>query len=186
MVCSTCITILPTLQQQFCLNKIIGMNDFDAYKNTHNKCKKEKTIKSHAHRMGENGGVSTFLEAIENIKLSEKVMGRKERMERLSLFGRGNLADLVDFNHYEIEDLEGGIHKQSCWLLKDSEDIPNENLYIISELSTSASGLKIKIQDRTTAIRELNDMDKSPDLDDEQSDVTITDVINDITGAAQS
>ena len=134
----------------------------------------------------QNRAVIKFLDEIYKLNLSEKIMKRKERMELLSKFARGNLSNLVDFNHYEIEDFEGKKQKQSCWSFKDSDNLNPDDICIISELSTSASGLKIKIQDRTASIKELNEMDKNPELDDEISDVTITDVINDITSTAKS
>ena len=78
---------------------MMGMSDFNAYKDTNHKCTKKDTIRSKARQVVTNSNVDKFLKEIEKIKLSEKIMSRKERMECLSILGRGNLSYLVNFNH---------------------------------------------------------------------------------------
>ena len=78
-------------------------------------------------------------------QVANKIMERKEGLERLTRIGRFSLKDVATFN-------------RAGWKFKDESELTEEQVYCISELSKSKEGLKIKTHSAVEAIKQLRAM----------------------------
>ncbi len=100
-----------------------------------------------------------FMNAVQAELLSEALMSREEALEKLTVFARGNMTDLVDYRTVELgKDANGEAVEQSVWKFKDTDDIAEETMQCIFELKASPQGLSVKIHSAEHAIKQMSEM----------------------------
>ncbi|MEQ1964682.1 terminase small subunit [Xenorhabdus khoisanae] len=149
---------LTPLQQKFTLGILKGLNQVDAYRKAGGKAKGE-SARTQASRMITFDNVKTFLDAMNQEAVSDAVMSRQEALERLSAMGRVSIHDIADFRNSRIgEDDEGKPVFQATWQFKDSALQNPAALSAISELTTGKDGIKLKLHDPKSAIKQLAEL----------------------------
>ncbi|MEQ1977387.1 terminase small subunit [Xenorhabdus sp. SGI240] len=149
---------LTPLQQKFALGILKGLNQVDAYRKAGGKAKGE-SARTQASRMITFDNVKTFLDAMNQEAVSDAVMSRQEALERLSAMGRVSIHDIADFHNSQIgEDDEGKPVFQATWQFKDSALQNPAALSAISELTTGKDGIKLKLHDPKSAIKQLSEL----------------------------
>ncbi|HDF8567988.1 TPA: terminase small subunit [Enterobacter hormaechei subsp. hoffmannii] len=149
---------LTPLQQKFSLAIIKGKNQTDAYKAAKGKAKGDNLRKA-AHAIATNCDVVAFLKSVQGEVVDEAIMSREEALKRLTSLGRTSLFDLAEFRNYvacEGEDGEPVMH--ATWSFKDSALVTPEAMAAIAELTAGPQGLKIKLHDPKSAIKQLADL----------------------------
>ncbi|BET96521.1 terminase small subunit [Xenorhabdus taiwanensis] len=150
---------LTKQQQQFVLGILKGLNQIDAYKRAGYKAKNENTASVSASQIFGNLKVKAFLNSMNQQAVSEAVMSRQEALERLSAMGRVSIHDIADFRNSQIgEDDEGKPVFQATWQFKDSALQNPAALSAISELTTGKDGIKLKLHDPKSAIKQLAEL----------------------------
>lgn len=150
---------LTQLQQRVATNVLAGMSQRQAYYAAGGKAETDETADVMASRMISTDKVKEFMDAMKVQAVNNAVMSRQEAMERLSLFGRTDVVDLVEFGNYELgEDEDGNPITQSAWKIKDSVMQDPAKMAAISELSAGKDGIKIKTHSPITAIQQLAKM----------------------------
>ncbi|MDC9614900.1 terminase small subunit [Xenorhabdus khoisanae] len=149
---------LTPLQQKFALGILKGLNQVDAYRKAGGKAKGE-SARTQASRMITFDNVKTFLDAMNQEAVSDAMMSRQEALERLSAMGRVSIHDIADFRNSQIgEDDEGKPVFQATWQFKDSALQNPAALSAISELTTGKDGIKLKLHDPKSAIKQLAEL----------------------------
>ncbi|WP_426577116.1 terminase small subunit [Xenorhabdus stockiae] len=149
---------LTPLQQKFALGILKGLNQVDAYLKAGGKAKGE-SARTQASRMITFDNVKTFLDAMNQEAVSDAVMSRQEALERLSAMGRVSIHDIADFRNSQIgEDDEGKPVFQATWQFKDSALQNPVALSAVSELTTGKDGIKLKLHDPKSAIKQLAEL----------------------------
>lgn len=150
---------LTKLQQKFVLGILKGLNQIDAYKQAGYKAKTDDTAYSSASEILRNPKVKSFLDAMNEVAISNAIMSREEALERLSSIGRSSVSEMVEFSEYKMgTDDDGNPVIQSVWRFKDSALQDPKALAAISELTASKDGIKLKLHDPKAAIKQLADM----------------------------
>ncbi|MCC8381079.1 terminase small subunit [Xenorhabdus sp. PB30.3] len=149
---------LTPLPQKFALGILKGLNQVDAYRKAGGKAKGE-SARTQASRMITFDNVKTFLDAMNQEAVSDAVMSRQEALERLSAMGRVSIHDIADFRNSQIgEDDEGKPVFQATWQFKDSALQNPVALSAVSELTTGKDGIKLKLHDPKSAIKQLAEL----------------------------
>ncbi|HCO6569861.1 TPA: terminase small subunit [Escherichia coli] len=149
---------LTPLQQKFSLAIIKGKNQTDAYKAAKGKAKGD-TIRAAASRMYANVNVQAFLLSVQGEVVDDAIMSREEALKRLTALGRTSLFDLAEFRNYvACEGEDGEPVMQATWSFKDSALVTPEAMAAIAELTAGPQGLKIKLHDPKSAIKQLADL----------------------------
>ncbi|PHM70336.1 terminase small subunit [Xenorhabdus sp. KJ12.1] len=149
---------LTPLQQKFALGILKGLNQVDAYRKAGGKAKGE-SARTQASRMITFDNVKTFLDAMNQEAVSDAVMSRQEALERLSAMGRVSIHDIADFRNSQIgEDDKGKPVFQATWQFKDSALQNPAALSAVSELTTGKDGIKLKLHDPKSAIKQLAEL----------------------------
>ncbi|PHM50562.1 terminase small subunit [Xenorhabdus sp. KK7.4] len=150
---------LTKLQQKFVLGILKGLNQTDAYRKAGGKAKTDESARATASEILTNLNVKSFLDAMNQEAVSEAVMSRQEALERLSAMGRVSIHDIADFRNSQIgEDDEGKPVFQATWQFKDSALQNPAALSAVSELTTGKDGIKLKLHDPKSAIKQLAEL----------------------------
>lgn len=149
---------LTKLQQKFVLGILKGLNQTDAYKQAGGKAKADDIARSAASTMLTNVNVKSFLDAMNEVAISNAIMSREEALERLSSIGRSSVSEMVEFSEHKMgADEDGNPVIQSVWRFKDSALQDPKALAAISELTASKDGIKLKLHDPKAAIKQIGD-----------------------------
>ncbi|MBC8949360.1 terminase small subunit [Xenorhabdus sp. TS4] len=150
---------LTKLQQKFVLGILKGLNQIDAYKQAGYKAKTDESARASSSEILTNLNVKSFLDAMNQEAVSDAVMSRQEALERLSAMGRVSIHDIAEFRNSQIgEDEEGKPVFQASWQFKDSALQNPAALSAISELTTGKDGIKLKLHDPKSAIKQLAEL----------------------------
>lgn len=149
---------LTKLQQKFVLGILKGLNQTDAYKQAGGKAKTDDVARTQASRMITFDNVKSFLEAMNEIAISNAIMTREEALERLSSIGRSSISEMVEFSERKIGvDDDGNPVIQAVWKFKDSALQDPKSLASISELTAGKDGIKLKLHDPKAAIKQIGE-----------------------------
>lgn len=100
-----------------------------------------------------------LFQALRDFDLYDGILTRAEAMRILSDMARTNIGDLVNFEESQVgEDENGDPVYQSTWSFKDSANLSDAQKRSISELMSTKEGLKIKMHDQKSAIKQLAEM----------------------------
>lgn len=169
---------LTKQQQQFVLGIIKGLNQTDAYKQAGYKVKTDAAARSQSSRMLTFANVKSFLDAMNEVAVSDAIMTREEALERLSAIGRASVSEMVEFSEHDMgKDDDGNQVIQAVWRFKDSALQNPQALSAISELTAGKDGIKLKLHDPKAAIKQIVDMqgwEAPKKLDHTSTDGTMT------------
>lgn len=148
---------LTELQQRLCTNVLAGMTQREAYVRAGGKGKTESVIDSSASEILRNPQVVAFMDSMKTQAVSDAIMSREEMLERLTLFARKGVKDIVRFKTAEIgRDMETGEPlMQTGWFIPDSVMQNEDDLSIISELEVGKFGPKIKTHSALQAMAQI-------------------------------
>lgn len=148
---------LTAKQEAFALAYLQTGNASEAYRRAYNaENMKPETVNKRACELMANGAITGRLAELNAAAVSAAVMTRQEALERLSVFARTDLADLVEFGSYELgQDDSGQPIVQASWHIRDSVLQDPKRLAAISELSATKDGIKIKTHSPLQAIQQL-------------------------------
>jgi len=146
---------LTRLQKGVCLGVLEGKSQRQAYFAAGGAAKNDESADSITARMLTDAKVKAFMEAAEGKAVTSAIMSKEEMLNRLSTIARGNVSDLVEFGTAEIQDADGNPIKQSYWHLKDQDNLSDEQLSLIAELTAGKDGFKFKTHSPTAAAKEL-------------------------------
>lgn len=148
---------LTELQQRLCTNVLAGMSQREAYVRAGGKGKTESVIDSSASEILRNPQVKAFMDSMKVQAVSDAIMSREEMLERLSLFARKGISDIVEFKTAVIgKDMETGEDiQQTGWWIPDSVMQDRKSLSIISELEVGKFGPKIKTHSALQAMAQI-------------------------------
>lgn len=151
---------LTPKQERFCLEYLKCGNASEAYRQAYKPKKMtDKSVNEKASQMLAMVKIRSRLKELNSKAVTEAVMTRQEALERLSLFARTDLADLVEFGSYEMgEDETGRPIIQAAWKIRDSVLQDPEKLAAITELAATKDGIKIKTHSPLAAIQQLAKM----------------------------
>lgn len=164
---------LTPLQKEIALNKIAGMNDIDAYKNSKGKSKKENTMRASVCEILANPNVKPFIDSMASHIVNPAIMSRQEMMEKLSSLARTNMSDLIEWRTELSSDSDGEPVEQSLWAIKESAMLDEQKAAAIAELTAGKEGFKIKQHSPLTAMKQLADLagyNEAQKLDHSSSD----------------
>ena len=145
---------LTRLEKGVCLNLLKGNKYEKAYFDAGGLAKSPEAARAITSRMLTNDNVKAFMEAVDGDAVDDAIMTKIEAMKRLSVLAKGNVSDLVNFSTVELEDGS----QQSVWALKNQDDMDEEQLSLISELSAGKDGFKFKVHSSTQAVAQLSKM----------------------------
>ena len=155
---------LTTLQQDFVVMKMVGMNDIDAYICAGGSAVTENAQRTSASEIMMNHAVKALMNLIQKDKWEAAIMSREEMGARLTGLASTTIGDILDIETEtrmmmdmetgEIEEIAG----QTRWSLKAIEDMTGAGLAAISELSIGKDGYKIKTHSTMTAKKQLSDL----------------------------
>ncbi len=149
---------LTQLQRRFVTELLKGQNQTQAYRLAGGKAKGDGA-RSKAAQIVTNSNVQAFLQAVQYEVVSEAIMTRTEALERLTSIARTTIGDLATFGtHRAGEDDDGQPVEQTVWRFKNSDQLTPEQLAAVSELTASKDGLKVKLHDPKTAIKQIAEM----------------------------
>jgi len=148
---------LTAKQEAFALAYLQTGNASEAYRRAYNaENMKPETVNKRACELMANGAITGRLAELNAAAVSAAVMTRQEALERLSVFARTDLAELVEFGSYELgQDDSGQPIVQASWHIRDSALQDPKKLVAISELSATKDGIKIKTHSPLQAIQQL-------------------------------
>lgn len=148
---------LTAKQEAFALAYLQTGNASEAYRRAYNaENMKPETVNKRACELMANGAITGRLAELNAAAVSAAVMTRQEALERLSVFARTDLAELVEFGSYELgQDDSGQPIVQASWRIRDSALQDPKKLVAISELSAGRDGIKIKTHSPLQAIQQL-------------------------------
>lgn len=153
---------LTELQKAFSLNKLNGMTNQDAYRNTNGKANANSTGNV-ATDLSKNPNVVKFMDSMRQSIVSESMMTRAEMIKKLTIISRITVSDVLHIVHPtdQLMNLRTGevISGQSYWSLKHPDDMPEGAMSAITELVTTKQGLKIKLHDQKVAMKQLSDLE---------------------------
>ncbi|MGK0688723.1 terminase small subunit [Serratia marcescens] len=149
---------LTKLQQRFVTKLLEGKNQTDAYKAAGGKAKGE-SAHVQASRMISFDKVAAFLSSVQHEAVSAAIMTYEEAMERLTTMGRASIRDLVEFSEHDMgKDENGNPVVQAVWRFRDSVKQTPELLDAIAEITAGKEGIKLKLHDAKSAIKQLAEM----------------------------
>lgn len=151
--------VLTPLQKKFVTELLKGKNQTDAYKKAGGKAKGE-SAHVQASRMMSFDKVAAFISSVEGKAIDDAIMTREEALKRLTSMARARITDLVEFAEHDMGvDDDGRKVIQAAWRFKDSVKNAPELLDAIAELTVGKDGIKLKLHDARSAIKQLGDME---------------------------
>lgn len=151
---------LTPKQEAFCLAYLETGNASEAYRRAYSaQNMKPESVAVAASRALSNAKVALRISELRERSQTAAVMSRQEALERLTRIGRASLSDLIDWRTVELgKDEDGNLIRQTAWALKDSVAQDPSSLALISELSATKDGIKIKTHSQLQAIQQLAKM----------------------------
>jgi phage terminase small subunit len=150
---------LTKLQQKFVLGIVKGLNQTDAYRQAGYKATTDESAYSSSSEILRNLKVKSFLDAMNEVAVSDAIMTRQEALERLSAIGRASVSEMVEFSEHNMgKDDDGNPVIQAVWRFKDSALQNPQALAAISELTAGKDGIKLKLHDPKAAIKQVAEM----------------------------
>lgn len=149
---------LTALQKRFVTHLLNGANQTEAYRKAGGRAKGDGE-RSKANQIVTNSNVQAFLKAVQYESVSEAIMSYEEAMERLTTMGRASIRDLVEFSEHDMgKDENGQPIIQAVWRFRDSVKQTPELLDAIAEITAGKEGIKLKLHDAKSAIKQLAEM----------------------------
>lgn len=151
---------LTPKQEAFCLAYLETGNASEAYRRAYSaQNMKPESVAVAASRALSNAKVALRVSELRERSQTAAVMSRQEALERLTRIGRTSLSDLIDWRTVDLgADENGNPIQQTAWALKDSAAQDPNSLALISELSATKDGIKIKTHSQLQAIQQLAKM----------------------------
>jgi phage terminase small subunit len=151
---------LTPKQEAFCLAYLETGNASEAYRRAYSaQNMKPESVAVAASRALSNAKVALRVSELRERSQTAAVMSRQEALERLTRIGRTSLSDLIDWRTVDLgADENGSPIQQTAWALKDSVAQDPGSLALISELSATKDGFKIKTHSQVQAIQQLAKM----------------------------
>ena len=151
---------LTPKQEAFCLAYLETGNASEAYRRAYSaQNMKPESVAVAASRALSNAKVALRVSELRERSQTAAVMSRQEALERLTRIGRTSLSDLIDWRTVDLgADESGSPIQQTAWALKDSVAQDPGSLALISELSATKDGFKIKTHSQVQAIQQLAKM----------------------------
>lgn len=148
---------LTQLQQRVATNVLAGMTQRAAYYAAGGKADTDESADSSCSQILSNIKVKAFMDSMKVQAVSDAIMSREEMLERLSLFARKGISDIVEFKTAVIgKDMETGEDiQQTGWWIPDSVMQDRKSLSIISELEVGKFGPKIKTHSALQAMAQI-------------------------------
>lgn len=148
---------LTQLQQRVATNVLAGMTQRAAYFAAGGKADTDESADSSCSQILSNIKVKAFMDSMKVQAVSDAIMSREEMLERLSLFARKGISDIVEFKTAVIgKDMETGEDiQQTGWWIPDSVMQDRKSLSIISELEVGKFGPKIKTHSALQAMAQI-------------------------------
>lgn len=148
---------LTQLQQRVATNVLAGMTQRQAYLTAGGKAKSDESADATASEILRNPAVVAFMDSMKLQAVSDAIMSREEMLERLSLFARKGISDIVEFKTAVIgKDMETGEDiQQTGWWIPDSVAQDRKALSIIAELEVGKFGPKIKTHSALQAMAQI-------------------------------
>jgi len=145
---------MTQLQQRVATNVLAGMSQRQAYFAAGGSAKTDESADATCSEILSNPTVVEFMDSMKLQAVSDAIMTREEMLERLSLFARKDLKDIVQFKTSVVgKDMETGEDvRQTGWFIPDSVLQDPDSLSIIDELSVDKFGPKIKTKDQVKAM----------------------------------
>lgn len=144
---------LTRLQKSICLESLMGKNDFHSYVDGGGTAKGENSIAAAASRLLSDVKVKAFLESVRAEEVDGKIMGREEMLQRLTVMAR--TPALPKFRTIITKGEEGEDVKQTVWDIPDSENLTDDQLSCIMEVSAGKEGLKIKQHSQREVMKDI-------------------------------
>lgn len=166
---------LPPRLQLYVSAKLRGATSLEAYAETvpHSTATTKNKATS-ARRIDCRADVKAVMAAMAFGTATAAIMAREEAMEKLTILARTNMSDIVDFQNVIVgADADGKPVVQSAWVVKDSALMDKAQLAVISELTATSAGIKVKLHNPLAALQQLASMqgwDKPAKLDVTSSD----------------
>lgn len=152
---------LTKLQRGFVVEILKGTNQTEAHRIAGGYAKKESTRPSLATRMLKDANVRAFMALFKGEQckpLASAIMTREEIAERLTRIARTKLTDVVEITTKTLFDENGDEVQQGAWNLRQPDDMQGAGVEMLSELTVSKHGIKIKTHDQTAAMKQLADL----------------------------
>lgn len=150
---------LTNLNRMTVIHVVGGMSHRAAYRAAGGKAKKDSSADSTVSKMLSSDKVKAFYDSLIESTAVSAIMSREEMMERLTVMGRGSIADVANFSKILVgTDKDGDSIHQTVWDLKDSDSITEEQAMLLTEVSTGKDGFKFKIHDQKAAMKQLATM----------------------------
>ena len=148
---------LTQLQQRVATNVLAGMTQRAAYYAAGGKADTDESADSSCSQILSNIKVKAFMDSMKVQAVSDAIMTREEMLERLSLFARKGISDIVEFKTTVIgKDMETGEDiQQTGWWIPDSVMQDRKSMSIISELEVGKFGPKIKTHSALQAMAQI-------------------------------
>ncbi len=179
---------LTTLQKNFIKQKLEGKTNVAAYFAAGGRAKDYKGATDSASVINKNKNVVDMLAVFDGITFSSLVMSRDEMAERLSVLARTSVDDVITFTtgDDELMNMQTGevFTGQERWCLKAAKDMQNAGIMAIQEITATKDGLKIKMHDPKTAMKQLSELLSydAPRQLEVKVERSLSDFYNDLTG----
>lgn len=179
---------LTPLQQHTANGHLKGWTNEKSYLQACKKTKREpaKNPRSAANQILTNTNVKAYVESckksIAESDVDNTIMTREEALRRLTVIARGKT--LAQFKNVEIPILIGkkagdeddehwGSEERTIWNIPDAENLTDEQLQTIQEVTATKEGPKIKQYSPTEAIKLMCEMEGWKQGDDDNQPITI-------------
>lgn len=119
----------------------------------------DTVVRAKVSQMKHREKFKAFIYAVQSELLSAALVTREEALEKLSIYARGTLHDLVEYKTVELgKDIKDRPVEQSVWKFKDTASLEPGMMHCISELKSNAQGLSVKIHCPLQALRQMANM----------------------------
>ena len=154
---------LSVMMQEICMNVLCipGMTWVKAYESSaFCTSTNSNSIAFQASHVQRNSKVQAFLKSVRDEDFGDRIIGRREALQILTRQARGKLTDNVEFKSMYVGMCPdgGGPLWSTRWGLKHADDLDDELLANISEISDTKDGIKLKTYSQRDAIKDISRM----------------------------
>jgi len=152
--------ILTPLQQRIVTGVEAGKSPSQAYVDAGGTCQTKAAVATAACKLLNDGNVLAYRRSLNADDINPMVMSRAEMRARLTSIARGNLTDIARVRKECIGyNDEGEPLYRSFVEIEGFDDVPEDSLIALQEVTQKEHGITIKMQNQIAAMKALAELD---------------------------
>jgi len=145
---------------QFFVTAVVeGEKPWSAYIEFINGRKTKASAEKLAAEILSDKAINALVESVTSAEDDGDIMTRKEALRRLTRFGRASISKIAELTNVEMVDANGLSFNSLNVSLKDSTNLTDDDISIISEITAKNGAFKVKIHSPLSAIEQIRKME---------------------------